>query len=82
MTETRTFVPRPGYPNAKAIHYSSRVSIGIAYFATEEDAREYADQVRLAGLTHNGGYFHGMPCGRAPSRDFEFDGVKYFAVTD
>jgi hypothetical protein len=76
------FVPRPGYPVPNAIHYSSRVSIGIAYFATEEEADAYAAKVREAGASYNGGWFHGSACGREPARDFVADGVKYFAVTD
>jgi hypothetical protein len=60
----------------------SRICFGIAYFKTEAEADEAARQVRQRGETYNGGFFHGMSCGR----DSSFDHVdetygKVFAVT-
>lgn len=52
-----------------AVKYDSRICFGIVYFATEADADAYALWVRQRGITYNGGYFHGMPCGRDKSFD-------------
>lgn len=56
----------------------SRICFGISWFATEEEADRYAAYVREQGITYNGGFFHGRPCGR--DRDWDRDGL--FAVTD
>lgn len=56
----------------------SRTSFGIAWFATEAEAIEYARIVGERGDTKNGGFFHGAPCGREPA--FDHDGL--FAVTE
>lgn len=66
-----------------AVKRESRICFGISYFATEAEAETYAAQVKAAGRTYNGGFFHGMPCGR----DKAFDHVdpvhgQVFAVTD
>lgn len=60
----------------------SRISFGIAYFTSEGDAERYAEYVQSQGYTYNGGYFHGMPCGRDTTWDHEMDGIKYYAVTE
>lgn len=64
------------------VRSESRICFGVSYFATEADAATYAAYVRSRGQTYNGGYFHGAPCGREPSRDF-IDPVhgQLFAVT-
>jgi len=36
---------------------------------------------RKMGSTFNGGWFHGMPCGRDASWDKEVDGRKLYACT-
>ena len=60
----------------------SRICFGIFYFDNEEDAKVCASRVRKDGRTYNGGWFHGMPCGREPSRDYtDTAGVKWYAVT-
>jgi hypothetical protein len=53
---------RPTLP--KPVKFDSRICFSIAYFASEADATVYAAHVREKGYTYNGGYFHGMPCGR------------------
>jgi hypothetical protein len=68
----------------KADKHDSRICFGISYFKSEKDADKYAAHVKKLGLTYNGGWFHGMPCGR----DKNFDhvdrdtGVQLYAVTD
>lgn len=60
------------------VRRDERICFGIAWFATEAEAEAYAAHVREQGITYNGGYMHGIGCGRAPSHDR--DGL--FAVTD
>jgi hypothetical protein len=62
----------------KPVKIDSRICFGIMYFATEADAQKAHEYVRAKGFTYNGGFFHGMPCGRDPS--FDHDGL--FAVTE
>lgn len=68
-------------PPCLPIDEDPRICFSIAYFATEEDANRYAQWVREMGFTYNGGFFHGMACGRSPSWDRVIDGKKQFAVT-
>lgn len=66
------------------VKHDGRICFGIMFFTSEEDAQLAASIVRKQGRTYNGGYFHGMPCGREKSRDY-FDkelGVQLYAVTD
>lgn len=78
-----TKAPRPD-PLPAPVKRDSRICFAIAYFATEADADWYAVDVQRRGRAYNGGYFHGMPCGR----DTKFDhvdpetGVKLYAVTE
>jgi hypothetical protein len=60
------------------VKIESRIAFGISYFATEAEAEEYAAEVEKQRRTYNGGFFHGMPCGRA--KQFDHEGL--FAVTD
>jgi hypothetical protein len=66
------------------VEYDSRICFGIALFDDEAKADEYAAEVKAKGFTYNGGWYHGMPCGRDKSWDHEdkVTGVKLFAVTD
>ena len=78
MKKSTSKVVQPPSP----VKIDSRICFGIAYFATETDAQAYAAHVRSIGVTYNGGYFDGMPCGR----DKSFDHVdptlgQLFAVT-
>jgi hypothetical protein len=47
-----------------------RAAFGIKWFDSEEKANAYAEIVRREGRTYNGGYFHGMSCGRDESFDY------------
>lgn len=63
------------------VDHDSRISFGIDYFATEEEAEIAHSIVRERGDTANGGYFHGMPLGRDDAFDRLTDeGVKLYAV--
>lgn len=59
-----------------------RICFGIKWFYSEAEADAYAAYVREKGFTYNGGWFHGMPCGR--DKSFDKDGPKgrLYAVTD
>lgn len=68
---------------SKAAKREERTCFGVAYFRNQNDADAYAAEVRARGLTYNGGWLHGQPCGRA----FAFDhttkeGERFYAVTD
>ena len=67
----------------KAVKSDSRNCFGINWFATEEEAIEYDEIVRERGDCYNGGWYHGMSCGRCPSFDHvdEETGQRLFAVT-
>ena len=62
-TTTTTALPTPAKLDV-------RICFGIAYFTTLKDADRYAAHQRKIGATYNGGYFHGMPCGRDASWDY------------
>lgn len=70
-------------PPPTPVKRDSRICFGIAYFSTETDADRYAKDVRRRGLTYNGGYFHGAPCGRAGSFDHDDPQLgRLYAVTE
>jgi hypothetical protein len=54
-----------------------RLAFSIAWYATLAEADAAARVVRQRDDRYYGGFFHGMPCGRARS----FDGAKVYAVT-
>ncbi len=64
------------------VEVDSRICFGIQWFETEEAADAYAAEVKRKGITYNGGFYHGMPCGRDTGWDKEKDGRKLYAVTD
>lgn len=45
------------------IRTASGCSRGWAFFATEEDARTYAEHIRAAGGRYNGGFYDGTLAG-------------------
>ena len=63
--------------------HDSRICFGINYYATEVDADAAHKAVRARGDEYNGGWFHGMACGRAPEFDYNDDvyGARLYAVT-
>ena len=60
---TKSEVPTP-------IHTDGRTCFALAYFLKEADAQAFGDYYKKHGATYNGGYFHGMPCGRDAGFDF------------
>jgi hypothetical protein len=73
---TKAVVPVP-------VKRESRICFGIAWFSTEADAKAYDAYVKEKGYTYNGGFFHGMSCGRDTSFDFiDGAGRQLYAVTD
>jgi hypothetical protein len=62
---------------------SSRICFGIHYYASEAEAQRAAELVRASGATYNGGYMHGVPCGREPHHDHtdKESGLQLYAVT-
>jgi hypothetical protein len=60
----------------------SRICFGIEYFDNETDADRFAIAVRERGDTYNGGWLHGMRCGRDKSFDhIDADLGQLYAVT-
>ena len=60
----------------------SRICFGIAYYTSEADADAMGLYVARAGQTYNGGFFHGMQCGRDKGFDYVDDTLgPLFAVT-
>lgn len=69
-------------PSPTPVKREDRICFGIAYFSTEADAEAYALVVRARGEEYNGGFFHGMPCGRDRSRDHVDEALgQLYAVT-
>lgn len=67
----------------KPVKFDSRICFSIAYFNTEADAATYAADVRRRGATYNGGWFHGMSCGRDTTWDHVDPALgPLFAVTE
>lgn len=65
------------------VKIDSRICFAIQFFSTEADADTYAAHVRKLGITYNGGFFHGMPCGRDKTWDHVDAKLgQLFAVTD
>lgn len=66
----------------EGVKSEGRICFGIVWYATEEEADLAAEIVREHGRTYNGGWFHGMPCGR--DRGFDYDDPelgRLYAVT-
>lgn len=67
----------------KPAKFDSRICFSISYFTSEADAAVYAAYVAEKGYTYNGGWFHGMACGRETRFDHT-DAMlgKLYAVTE
>ena len=54
----------------KPADIDSRICFGIEFFDSEDKAHAAHLVSRLQGNTYNGGWFHGMACGRDSSFDY------------
>ena len=59
------------------VRSESRICFGLEWYATEEEAETASAIARERDERYNGGYSHGMLCGR----DASFDSAGLFAVT-
>ena len=60
----------------------SRICFALEYYDDEAEAKAAGAKYFAAGYTYNGGFFHGMPCGRDKTFDHVTkDGVKLYAVS-
>lgn len=76
--------PKHWFGTENCIGSDSRTCFGINYYPTEQDAMAAAKVVAERGDTYNGGWFHGMPCGRDSTWDRKHPQtgeVVAFAVT-
>ena len=76
MKKAQKKVPKP-------VKTESRICFGLAWFETEAEAETYAAFVRARGDRYNGGWFDGMPCGRAKQFDYSDSelGCRLYAVS-
>jgi hypothetical protein len=59
----------------------ARICFALSWYDDEAEAVAEGAKVRATGRTVNGGYFHGMPCDRAPEFDHtDESGRKLYAV--
>lgn len=65
----------------KPVERDSRTCFGIEWYDSELKANFRHLSVRLYGETYNGGWFHGMACGREKSFDYTRDYSTLYAVT-
>lgn len=70
LSQRRTLIQRLGRLAGKPADIDSRICFGIQYYDCEAKARFATLVTRLQGNTYNGGWFHGMPCGRDTSFDY------------
>ena len=56
-------------PVPAPVETEERICFGLAWFRTEAEADAYGAEMRRQGRTFNGGYFHGMACGRCKTWD-------------
>lgn len=63
--------------------YDGRCALSIWWHTDEALADEHGKLVEKTGATYNGGWFHGMECGREKTRDYMADdGTMRYAVTE
>jgi hypothetical protein len=51
------------------VGHESRICFGISWYASERDAWIADRLIRARGVTYNGGFYDGMPCGRDSAWD-------------
>lgn len=64
------------------VKHDGRICFGIDFFTDEAVADAYGKFVQERGDTYNGGFYHGMACGRDTTFDYVDQKLgKLFAVT-
>jgi hypothetical protein len=69
-TQRDTLLERLGKMAGDPADIDSRICFGIHFYDTEEKARYATLITQVQGNTYNGGWFHGMACGRDTSFDY------------
>ena len=65
-----TLLSRLGKLASSPADIDSRICFGIHFYDTEEKAGVATLITKMQGNSYNGGWFHGMPCGRDTSFDY------------
>ena len=65
-----TLLERLGKLSGRPADIDSRICFGIHFYDSEEKARYATLITQVQGNTYNGGWFHGMACGRDTSFDY------------
>ena len=65
-----TLIERLAKLSGKPADIDSRICFGIHFYDSEEKAGYATLITKLQGNTYNGGWFHGMACGRDTSFDY------------
>ena len=65
-----TLLSRLGKLAGSPADIDSRICFGIHFYDTEEKAGVATLITKMQGNSYNGGWFHGMPCGRDTSFDY------------
>lgn len=78
----RTMKTKSGLAVPSPVKYDSRNCFAVAFFQTETEAQAFSEWVREQGHTYNGGWYHGMKCGRDSSFDRDDPKLgRLYAVT-
>lgn len=65
-----TLIERLAKKSGRPADIDSRICFGIEFYDSEEKARYATLITQVQGNTYNGGWFHGMACGRDTSFDY------------
>jgi hypothetical protein len=65
-----TLIQRLAKKSGKPSDIDSRICFGIEFYDSEEKAYYGTLITKVQGNTYNGGWFHGMACGRDTSFDY------------
>lgn len=68
--QKQTLIKRLAKLSGSPADIDSRICFGIHFYDSEEKARYATLITKVQGNTYNGGWFHGMPCGRDTSFDY------------
>jgi hypothetical protein len=65
-----TLIERLAKKSGRPADIDSRICFGIHFYDSEEKAHYATLITKVQGNTYNGGWFHGMACGRDTSFDY------------